>query len=113
MTDMNGIYKNGVRITFRATILIGLLGTIIAGSWYAGGFSQDVASMKTDITDNTEGRAKIGAEVIDLQTRAAAADATGRATEQRLNSIDNTLRRIERKIDRATNRSRPEPGDNP
>lgn len=106
MTDPGFIYKNGSKITFRVTMLLGLIGTIIAGGWYAGVFSQEVESMKEDITSNTIGRREMRRDVIKLQTRAAGVDATGRATERRLNSIDATLRRIEEKIDsaRATQR---------
>ncbi len=108
MSDMNLTYKNGLRITFRVSMVLGLLGTIIAGSWYAGAFSEEVETMKREITRNTDGREDIAKKVISLQTGAAARDATAKGTEQRLDSIDNTLRRIEAKIDRATQRFRPD-----
>ena len=110
MSDLNFSNRNGFRITFRVTIFLGLLGTIVAGGWYAGGFSQEVESMKMEITRNTVGREIIAQGVINLQTKAAAVDATGRATQQRLNSIDATLRRIEGKIDMATLRYNPDQG---
>ncbi len=110
MTDPAFIYKNGFRVTFRVTMLLGLIGTIVVGGWYAGVFSQEVESMKKDIIRNTGGREKMGQQVIDLQTRAAGVDATGRATQYRLNSIDATLRRIEGKIDARNQRSNPNRG---
>ncbi len=94
--------KNNMRVTFRLSMTLGLAGTIAAGIWWAAAFTQEVHTMKSDIETNRGYSEDMGKQVFGLRVRAAADDATGKAVEQRLNSIDNILQRIERKIDRAT-----------
>ena len=93
---------NGMRVTFRLSMTLGLAGTIAAGIWWASAFTQEVRTMQGEIKVNRESREDMGKQVFGLRVRAAADDATGKAVEQRLNSIDRVLQRIERKIDRAT-----------
>ncbi len=92
---------NGTRIAF-VLLVLSLIGTLASGVWWASAFTHDVETMQGEIQKNKQSSDDIGAAVFTLRERAAADDATARATEQRLNSIDNTLTRIERKIDRAT-----------
>ncbi len=94
--------KNGSRVTFRLSMTLGLAGTIAAGIWWAAAFTQEVRTMQDDIVVNRDRSVDMGEQVFSLRVRAAADDATGKAVQQRLNSIDNILQRIERKIDRAT-----------
>ncbi len=93
---------NGARVAFRVAMAISLGGTIASGIWWASAFTQEVRTMQGEIQQNKKSSDRIGTAVFSLRERAAADDATGRATEQRLDSIDDTLRRIEGKIDRAT-----------
>ena len=98
--------KNNMRVTFRLSMTLGLAGTIAAGIWWASAFTQevrkDLQTIQSNIETNREHSEDVGRQVFGLRVRAAANDATGKAVQQRLNSIDNILQRIERKIDRAT-----------
>ena len=93
---------NGPKVTFRLSMTLGLAGTIAAGIWWAAAFTQEVRTMQDDIETNRVYSEDVGKQVFGLRVRAAANDATGKAVQQRLNSIDSILQRIERKIDRAT-----------
>ena len=93
---------NGPKVTFRLSMTLGLAGTIAAGIWWAAAFTQEVQTMRGDIETNREHSVDVGRQVFGLRVRAAADDATGKAVEQRLNSIDTILQRIERKLDRVT-----------
>ncbi len=83
---------------------LGLAGTIAAGIWWAAAFTQEVRTMQDDIESQKKYSEDMGKQVFGLRVRAAADDATGKAVEQRLDSIDDVLKRIERKIDRGTQR---------
>lgn len=74
----------------------------MAGVWWASGFTQEVRTMQGSVEDNEDAVIVLRRDVFSLRERAAAGDATGKATERRLDSIDGTLRRIEEKLDRAT-----------
>ncbi len=93
---------NGPKFAFRSAIVLSIAGTIAAGIWWAAAFTQEVRTMQDDIEVNRTYSDDMGKQVFGLRVRAAANDATGKAVEQRLNSIDSILQRIERKIDRAT-----------
>ncbi len=105
---MTELQINGTRIVFRSLMVLSLAGSVASGIWWASGFTQEVRTMQEEIAKNKEYSFNMGQSVFSLRERAATDDAddraTAKATEYRLNSIDNTLRRIEAKIDRG-NRS--------
>ena len=105
MSDPPTISSSNGRNIYRVTMTTSLLGAILAGVWWAAGFTQEVRTMQSEIKINKTFSDSMGRDVFSLRERAAADDATGRATQQRLNSIDRTLQRIETKIDNATRRS--------
>ena len=97
---------NGNRIVFRGAMVLGLAGTIASSIWWAAAFTQEVKMMQTQVDRNGKYGIDLSRDVFSLRERAAADDAddraTMKATENRLDSIDSTLRRIEGKIDNAT-----------
>ncbi len=106
MTDTRITSGNGQRVVFRGVMILSLIGTVASGIWWAAAFTQEVRTMQESIEHNTEYSVDMGKQVFSLRERAAADGATNRATQRRLKAIDDTLRRIEGKIDQATRRGR-------
>ncbi len=106
MTETRLKGRNGGWLIFwRLLVGAGIVTLFLAGmnmSFNAGGIAGDVEENASNITKNEMGRLEMDREVDAIQRAQAAAAATTRATERRLNSIDNTLRRIESTINRAT-----------
>ena len=92
--------RNGVRISWRLGVIVTLAAGAFTGVWWAGGFAQEVQDMQSRILENEEFSETMGVQVYRLDRRAAAAEATTRGLEKRLDSIDRALARIESKIDR-------------
>ena len=91
---------------FRGVMVLGLLSSVASGIWWAAAFTQEVKMMQVQVERNKTFSVDMGNDVRSLRERAAADDAddraTMKATEQRLDSIDSTIRRIEGKIDKVT-----------
>ncbi len=99
---MAEVLLNGSKVVFRSVIVLSLAGSVASGIWWASAFTRDVQLMQKEIAKNKQFSDDMGRIVFSLRERAAADDAddraTSEATEYRLNSIDNTLRRIEDKM---------------
>jgi hypothetical protein len=101
-----GAHPNGnvSRLTFRLTMVIGLMCTIGAGGFFFGVFWDKSENSRLVVLENTKGRANMQTEVNVLLRLAAAHAETHKAVERRFDTIDKTLRRIEGKM-----RSQPAP----
>jgi len=102
---MAEIQNNGSRVVFRMSITLGLILAIASGIWWAAAFTQEVITMQGEVLKNRRFSEAMGIHVFSLRERAAADIVVEKAVERRLNSIDNTLRRIEGKLDRVNRRS--------
>ena len=102
---MAEIQANGSKVVFRMSITVGLILAIASGIWWAAAFTQEVITMQSEVLKNRRFSEEMGIHVFSLRERAAADTIVERAVERRLNSIDNTLRRIEGKLDRVNRRS--------
>jgi hypothetical protein len=98
-----GAQPNGnvSRLTFRLTMVVGLMVTIGAGGFAIGVFSRDAAHTRGDVSENTVGRRAMQTEVNQLIRRAAAHEENHSAVERRFDAIDSALRRIDAKLSNA------------
>ena len=89
---------NVSRLTFRLTMVIGLMGTIGAGGFFFGVFWDKAENIRLVVSENTKGRANMQTEVNVLLRLAAAHAETHKAVERRFDTIADALARIEGKI---------------
>ncbi len=99
--------KGSILIFWRVLVGGGLIAAAVAGANLFLNFGEvmgDVDENKSNISRNENGRLEMGREVQALQRANAASAATAMATEHRLDSIDERLKSIDNKIDRALQR---------
>jgi len=102
---MAEIQNNSSKVVFRMSITMGLILAIASGIWWAAAFTQEVITMQSEVLKNRRFSEEMGIQVFRLRERAAADIVVEKSVERRLDSIDNTLRRIELKLDQVNRRS--------
>ena len=102
---MAEIQNNDSKVVFRMSITLGLILAVASGIWWAAAFTQEVITMQSDVLKNRRFSEEMGIQVFRLREHAAADIVMEKAVERRLDSIDNTLRRIEGKLDQVNRRS--------
>lgn len=89
---------NVSRLTFRLTMVIGLMATIGGGGFFFGVFWDKSENIRLVVAENTKGRAAMQIEVNVLLRLAAAHAETHKSLERRFDSIDDALQKIDRKF---------------
>ncbi len=91
LNDRNGM----MRVPWRLGVIVTIAGSIVAGAFWAGGFTDSVTSMKLEVKKLTNYSQSVGAKVDLLREQQAADDVGDQAVEKRLEQIERVLVRIE------------------
>jgi len=91
MPDRNGTLK----ISWRLGVIVAIVGTIIGGSFWAGGFTSQVEDIGGSLRALTNYSQNMGLKVDQLRERQAADTVGDAAVRRRLVRIEDALVRIE------------------